>query len=164
MAQQRRGKRDHHRPRRAGRLAGLGLALILAASCTAEYRDPTGVGPNPPDIGQGGGGGGGGGPEAGSVLVGKWTAEVVFLLPADVQRRTTIWIFRPDGTCERTVETFSTLEDRTLVDRVDCAWDPAASTVSIVFDDHPGAVTFSWGLAAFSPDRLVLDGLEYARG
>ncbi|MGH7657658.1 MAG: hypothetical protein ACREL6_05445 [Gemmatimonadales bacterium] len=135
---------------------------MLALACSGEYRDPTGTGGNPPDIGHGGGGGDG--PATGSVLVGEWTAEVVFMLPTDIQRRTTTWVFRQDGTCERTVETFSTLEDRTLVDRVGCTWDAGASTVSIVFDGGPGEVTFNWGLAGFSRDRLVLDGLEYARG
>lgn len=140
----------------------VGLALVIALlGCRGELRSPTSPGRDTPEIGTGGGGGGGG--SNGSPLVGTWVATFIFTLPDDIQTRTTTWAFRSSGDCLRTVATYSTLEDLTLTTTSTCAWTADGATVTVRYTGNDASVTFGWSLAAFSRDRLVLDGVEYAR-
>ncbi len=138
----------------------VGLALVAALlGCRAELRSPTSPGRDTPDIGTGGGGDG----LAGSPLAGSWAATFLITLPTDIQQQTITWTFRTDGACARTVSTYSTLEDRTLTTTSTCAWAADGSSITVQYAGNTTAVTFAWSLAGFSPDRLVLDGVEYVR-
>lgn len=140
-------------------MVGLALVAVLLG-CRGELRSPTSPGQDTPIIGTGGGGSGG---HSASPLTGTWAATFLITLPTDIQRQTTTWTFRTDGSCSRTVSTYSTLEDRTLTTTSTCAWSADGATVSVQYTGNTGTVTFAWSLAGFSTDRLVLDGVEYVR-
>lgn len=159
MAHQRRCERNRDGHSRRGVVVGLALVTLLLG-CRGELRSPTSPGLDTPVIGTGGGGSDG---RSASPLTGTWTATFLITLPTDIQQQTTTWTFRADGSCARIVSTYSTLEDRTLTTTSTCVWWADGSTVSVQYTGNTGAVTFAWSLAGFSPDRLVLDGVEYVR-
>lgn len=135
------------------------LALGLATGCEGALRDPTGLSQRDPNPGGGGGGGGSGS----SLLIGSWQVVFIFQLNSDIQRHTTTWDFRTDGSCRRTVEVFSVLEDRTLTTFRDCTFRTGSGDVTITYAGNPATVTFRWSLDRFSRNRLLLDGVTYDR-
>jgi hypothetical protein len=138
------------------------LTLALAA-CEGAVRDPVGLGGGDDGIIIGGGGGGGGGGTGGGVLLGSWETNFVFQTSNDVQRHTVTWTFNSGGTCRRVVEIYSVLEDRTLTTSVNCSFTSGGGEVAITYAGSSTAVSFSWSLEHFSPDRLILDGVIYDR-
>ena len=160
MADQRRGEpRGHRRGRRAG-ARGVGLLLtLLAALGTACGSDPRG--PDPFDPGGGGTGVGSGGGSS-AALVGTWRNVTVVEVPGDIQTWTTTWRFDAGTGCRQTVETESLAEGIPRVTECACEYAVDADEVTITFTGG-GAATFDFFFAAFSPDRLVLDGFEYER-
>ena len=95
--------------------------------------------------------------------MGTWKAVFLFQLSNDIQRQTTFWFFGSNGTCRRTVETYSVLADQTFTSEVDCTFTTGSGDVSIIFDGNTIPVTFRWSMADFSRDRLDLDGVVYDR-
>ena len=140
----------------------LTLILILAvAACDGALRDPVGLGG-----GNGGGGGfigGGGGGGGGSVLLGTWQTHFFIQTSSDIQRHSVSWTFNSGGSCRRVVDIYSTLQDQTLTTTVDCTFRAGGGQVAITYEGRTSAVTFSWSLEHFSPDRLILDGVTYDR-
>ena len=138
----------------------LPLVLVLAvAACEGAVRDPVGLGNGGggPLVGGGGGGGGGG------VLLGTWQTHFLIQTSNDIQRHTVTWRFGSGGACRRVVEIYSTLEDQRLTTPVDCVFQSGNGQVAVTFEGRSSAVTFSWSLEHFSPDRLILDGVTYDR-
>ena len=143
------------------RKALLALTLVLAA-CEGAVRDPVGLGNDGGGVVIGGGGGGGGGGASGP-LVGSWEATFVIQTSNDIQRHTVRWTFSANGSCDRVIEIFSVLEDRTLTTSTNCTFRSGAGQVDVTYEGRTSAVTFSWTLENFSPDRLILDGVTYDR-
>lgn len=148
----------------APRIWRLGVIVSLAAAlgCSGDLRDPVGLVPFDTTGGLVGGGGGGTGGGA-SVLVGKWSATFIFRSMNDVQTQVTTWSFQASGACNRTVAVTSVLQGQTLTTSLPCTWRTNGTDISIMFGGNVGSVTFRWTLADFSPDRLLLDGVTYAR-
>ena len=73
-----------------------------------------------------------------------------------------LWHFAGDGTCDRTTTTLLVSEGIPRTTTIDCTFAPAVGGITVTFTDSAPA-TFSVSFAAFSPDRLVLDGIEYTR-
>lgn len=97
------------------------------------------------------------------VLVGEWRNTLIIQLSNDVQRIVTTWLFEADLDCRRTVATFSVLEDREITTMRDCTYQPSGTSIDVLYADATEPVTFSYSLAGFSVDRLVLDGFEFTR-
>ena len=133
----------------------LSLCLTLLAACGA---DPNG--PDPFGSGRDRTGGASGGGAA--ALVGTWRSVVVVQVPGDLQTWTTVWRFDVDGGCRQTVETESLAEGFPRVTERPCTYTTAGGEITISYVGA-GVVTFDFSFAAFSPDRLVLDGFEYER-
>jgi hypothetical protein len=89
--------------------------------------------------------------------------DLVFDLGDDVQRHTTTWTFGADGSCQRTVEIYSVLEDRTLRSTVGCTFQSSSGEVAVIYEGNSSPATFRWELEGFSRNRLILDGITYDR-
>ncbi len=144
------------------------VAALITAGCTAQARDPTGLGAGgtgPVDTGGGGAGGGGGtggGVPIPAPLLGRWENTLLLQTVGDLVTVTTTWEFRPDGSCLRTVRSFSVIEGVPRTTVRGCRFLVLNASLAITFDDG-GTATFSFGFAAQSPSRLLLGGLEFAR-
>lgn len=134
----------------------LSLLLILLAGCSgdADGADPF----DPGDDRRGTSGG----PALDSALLGGWRNVLIIEVPGDIQRWTTVWLFDAGGTCRQTVETESFAEGVPRITQRDCTYATAGGRISIGYTGA-GTVVFDYFFADFSPDRLVLDGFEYAR-
>lgn len=130
--------------------------MLLLAACAG---DPEGTAPFEPGGNTGGASSGGG---AAAALVGTWQNVVVVEVPGDLQTWTTVWQFDADGICRQTVETESLAEGFPRITERACEYLVAGDAVTISYVGG-GSVTFDFAFAGFSPDRLVLDGFEYAR-
>lgn len=136
------------------------LTLLLGA-CSAETMTPTTDGP-PIDFPTGVSGGGQ--VNTASAVVGNWRRFDVLSADdsADVISQTTEWAFDSAGACQRTITTFDAVEGFPRSTRRDCTWETGVQEITLHWSD--GEVnTFSLTFAAFDPDRMVLDGLEYQR-
>jgi hypothetical protein len=147
-----------------GRLAPvfLTLALALGACEGGDPFTPESVPPLDTDGGTSGGGGVGDSTNA-QLVVGIWELTIVTFLMDDVLTERTVWEFGPDLNCQQTI--YSTLgsEGFERVTRNYCTYLVVNFDVVIRFDDTLEEVTFPFDIAAFDPDRLILDGLEYTR-
>ncbi|MEO8294448.1 MAG: hypothetical protein ABI613_02955 [Gemmatimonadota bacterium] len=148
---------------RFGALALLS-ATLLVGGCRGDLRDPTGYSAprDTSQVGAGTGGGGGGGGSS-SELNGTWRATFLIELPDDVQRHTVTWSFLPNGSCHRSLEIYSVIEDRTITTGMDCSFRVGSGDVTITWSGNTQAVAFRWSLANFSRDKLMLDGVTYDR-
>ena len=141
----------------------LALTLVLGA-CEGAVRDPVGLGSGDGGgIVVGGGGGGGGGGGASGPLVGSWETTFVIQTSTDIQRHTVTWTFSSNGSCGRVIQIYSVQADRTLTTSTDCTFRSGGGQVAVTYAGRSSAVTFSWTLENFSPDRLILDGVTYDR-
>jgi hypothetical protein len=160
MAGQRRGESRGHRGRGRAGARGLGLlfslALILLAACDGDADGTDPFGPGRDRTGSSGGG------SSAEVLVGTWRNLTVVQVPGDIQTWTTVWRFDADGICLQTVETESLAEGFPRTTERACEYTTAGGEITISYVGG-GEVTFDFFFAAFSPDRLVLDGFEYDR-
>ena len=158
MAGQRRGEPGGHGRRRSPGARGLGLllTLVLVAGCSG---DPEGNAPFDPGGGDQGSGSGG---VTAAALVGTWRNVTVVEVPGDIQTWTTTWRFDGDGICGQTIETVSLAEGTPRLTERACEFTVASDQVTIAYSGG-GTATFGFFFAAFSPDRLVLDGFEYER-
>lgn len=95
-------------------------------------------------------------------LVGTWRYETLVEVPGDIQAWSTTWRFDPDGACLQTVVTQSLAEGFPRTSERPCTFVARDFAVTIAFTGA-GTVDFEYTFADFSPDRLVLDGLEYQR-
>jgi hypothetical protein len=140
--------------------AGVTLTLLLMA-CSAETTAPTSDGP---PLGFPSGVSGGGQVNTSSAVVGSWRRFDVLSADssADIVTQTTEWAFDSAGGCERTITTLDAIEGFPRATSRDCTWETSVQEITLHWSD--GEVnTFSLTFAAFDPDRLVLDGLEYQR-
>lgn len=169
MAYQRRSECGRDRAGRAARRRSLGLlrtltfaaALALAACDSPEPTAPEIIAT--PDFPSGSTGGGGSGTSPDDVtLPGEWERFDVFQTDVDVVTTTTRWRFAADGTCRRTITSFSVVEGFPRTSVRDCTWTTGVLDVTITFAGADPA-TFDLAFAGFDPDRLVLDGFEYRR-
>ena len=162
MAQQRHGERGrHHNGRRRWRalVAAAACGLLIAACGGDKKASPTGLAGNPlTPPGQGGSGGGGPGP-----LVGRWLNTLIVELSGDFQRIETTWVFGGDGTCSRTVETFSVLEDRLRFSRRSCTYQANTRQLAVLYSDAQENVHFDFSFPEFSRDLLVIDQFRFRR-
>jgi hypothetical protein len=159
MAEQRWSERRGDRARRAGRLGRLGLALtlLLSAGCGGTPVEPVVVGAREPQPGISGE------RDSSTSLVGEWRAVLVFDVAADVQTQTIVWQFGTDRSCRRTITVSSVVEGIPRTTVRDCVFGTEGATLVITWADTGEPVRFAFGFAGFSPDRLVLDGIEYTR-
>ena len=166
MAQQRRCQRRGHHGRRGRGLGGvvLALAFSLSACAAPDQLGPSAGGgdqlgqPVPPPATGGGGSGG----ATLAALIGDFRVISVIPLNGDFQSTTTTWRFAADSTCRRTVSTTLLSEGIARVTIADCTYTTDVNSVIVTFPGSAPAV-FSVSFAAFSPNRLVLDGVEYQR-
>jgi hypothetical protein len=164
MAHQRCRERDGDAGRLTGRrgLVGAVVALtLLLAACSAETTSPTTDGP---PHGFPSGTSGGGQVNTSSAVVGTWRRFDVLSADssADIISQTTEWEFDSAGGCQRTITTFDAVEGFPRATSRDCTWETGVQEITLRWND--GEVnTFSLTFAAFDPDRMVLDGLEYQR-
>jgi hypothetical protein len=131
------------------------LTLLTLAGCSG---DPLAPRPDEPGGNQSGTSGGG----ATASIVGGWQTVVVIQVPGDVQTWTTTWRFDSEGTCRQTVVTESLAEGFPRTTDRTCTYTISGPTITISYTGG-GELTFEFSFAAFSPDRLVLDGFEYQR-
>jgi hypothetical protein len=129
---------------------------MLLAACSS---DPEGPGIFIPGGSHGGGSTSGGGAEA---LVGEWRNVTVIQVPGDLQTWTTTWRFMADGVCRQVSESESLAEGFPRTTERSCGYVTSGDRITITYVGA-GAVTYEFGFADFSPDRLVLDGFEYER-
>ena len=94
--------------------------------------------------------------------MGSWRNVTVIQIPGDLQTWTTTWRFDADGTCRQTAESQSLLEGFPRTTSRPCAYVTSGDRITITYVGG-GRATFDFAFAAFSPDRLVLDGFEYER-
>ena len=168
MAYQRRSECGGDGAGRVARRRGLGLvralSLILAvAAAGCDAPEPTA--PEiiaTPDCPSGSTGGGRGTSPDDATLPGEWERFDVFQTDADVVTTTTRWRFAADGTCRRTITSFSVVEGFPRTSTRDCTWTTGVLEITITFAGADAA-TFDLAFAGFDPDRLVLDGFEYRR-
>ena len=135
------------------------VALLAAAACDA----PQATAPEiiaTPDFPAGSSGGGGSADNV--TLPGEWERFDVFQTDVDVVTTTTRWRFAADGSCRRTITTFSLIEGFPRSTARDCTWTTGSLEVTITFLGAEAA-TFDLSFAGFDPDRLILDGFEYRR-
>ncbi len=160
MAQQRHGERGrhHHRRRRWRVLVAAAACSLLIGACGGDEKaSPTGLAGDPvtpPDQG----GGAGPGP-----LVGQWLNTLILELSGDFQRIETTWVFASDGTCSRTVETFSVLEDRLRFSRRTCTYQANTRRLAVLYSDAQENVHFDFSFPEFSRDLLVIDQFRFRR-
>lgn len=131
----------------------------MLLGCGGETRLPTGLGGDRPI-----GGGQTGGTTVASALLGTWRNVWVVFLDTDVQTWTTVWTFRSDNTCmiDKTLRSLA-LEFPQVTIRP-CRYAILSTDLGITWTDAAGGTaTVPFSFAAFSPDRLVLEGLEYER-
>ncbi len=142
-------------------MARLALTLaLLVAACAPESLGPAASGGDglggrvePPAIS----GGGGGNP-----VVGEWELVTVIPIGTDIQTSGVHWSFADDGTCRQTIRTWTYTEGVYHTTVRECTYANATGGVRVVFAGAAPAI-FTVSFAAFSPNRLVLDGLEYRR-
>ncbi len=148
-------------------MGGLALALALCLSaCAAPDQtgpstgggDALGQPVTPPATGGGGGGGG----AALGALIGDFQTISVIPVNGNFQSTVTQWRFAADSSCRRTVRTTLLSEGIAQTTLADCTYTTSVNSVLVTFPGSPTAV-FSVSFAGFSPDRLVLDGVEYQR-
>lgn len=139
-------------------MGGLGLALSLFLMLLPACTDGEPTGTERPDRNSGVSGGTG----SAEQLVGTWRIVVVVEVPADIQTWITTWRFDPDGGCLQTVETRSVVEGVPRVTERRCTFVAGDFEVAITFVNG-ATLVFRYSFADFSPDRLILDGLEYER-
>ncbi len=132
----------------------------MLVACGGEARMPTSLGGDRPI----GGGQTGGSTTVASALIGVWRNVWVVFLDTDVQTWTTVWTFRSDNTCliDKTLRSLA-LEFPQGTLRP-CRYAILGTDLGITWTDAAGgAATVPFSFANFSPDRLVLEGLEYER-
>jgi hypothetical protein len=134
----------------------LALSLLLTALGACGGDGPTGTARPGDDTGLGGGDG------LAARVVGTWRNVVIVELPGDLQTWTTVWRFDAVGTCLRTVEIESLAEGFPRVTERACTYLPGDFEITITFEGS-GPLVFDYSFAAFSADRLILDGFEYER-
>lgn len=140
-------------------MAAAACSLLIGACGGDEKASPTGLAGDPvTPPGQGGGGGEGGGP-----LVGQWLNTLILELSGDFQRIETTWVFASDGTCSRTVETFSVLEDRLRFSRRTCTYQANTRRLAVLYSDAQENVHFDFSFPEFSRDLLVIDQFRFRR-
>lgn len=139
-------------------MGGVALLLLALLSCAPEQTGPASGGgllenPDPPAHGTGTGS---------DALVGDWQVMTVIPIGGDFQTSTVVWHFGADGACRQSTTTLLVSEGIPRTTVRECTWVSGLNAVTVTF---PGSLpaTFSVSFAAFSADRLVLDGLEYAR-
>lgn len=165
MVEQRRSQRNHHRLGGNRRAAGVATmaGLILVLGCSAQSRDPVGVGGpgEPGGIPSGPGGPNGGGVP--SMLVGEWRNRLIIEMVGDFQTVTTTWRFRADRSCQQVVESFSALEGFSRTTTRDCSFVVGNFFLDVTFTDRPGSTRFDFSFTDFGATRLVLAGVEFGR-
>ena len=139
-------------------MGGVALLLLALLSCAPEQTGPAPDGglvedPDPPAQGTGSGS---------AALVGDWQVMTVIPIGGDVQTSTVVWHFGAGGDCRQSTTTLLVSEGIPRTTARDCTWVSGLNAVTVTF---PGSlpVTFAVAFAAFSADRLLLDGLEYSR-
>lgn len=80
----------------------------------------------------------------------------------DIVTQTTTWQFAEEGFCRRTISSFSANEGVVRTETRDCSFAVANGQITITLSASAPA-TYRYSFAGFSPDRLVLDDLEYRR-
>ncbi len=138
------------------------MALLLGAlsGCAGEPRDlvlATGPSRQP-----GTGGTGGPGASASSPVVGAWEAVLLLEASGDAQTWTTVWRFARDGSCRFTRTTLSLLEGVPRVEDRRCTWRLSGPEILVTWTAG-GARALPYQFAGLSPNRLVLEGIEYRR-
>ncbi len=96
-------------------------------------------------------------------LAGRWANTLILQFSGDVETVTTTWTFDAAGSCIKQVRTFSVVEGFALTTFRPCRFQTGNSRINITFTDTGGTVSFMVGFAGFSPDRLLLDDLEFQR-
>ncbi len=133
------------------------MALVLVSCHAPEQTGPGEDGgiliADPPAQGSGTGS---------AALVGDWQLVTIIPVGGDFQTSTTVWHFAADETCRQSTTTELASEGIPRTTTRDCTWTPALNAVTVTFEGSLPA-TFAVAFAAFSADRLVLDGNEYAR-
>ena len=145
--------------RRRRRGAGLGrvavaLSLLLIAATGCGGGGPTG--PLPPS----GNSGFSDTETPAGRIAGTWRATVLIEVPADIQAWVTTWNFDPDGACLQTSEVRSVVDTLPRVTERRCSFTADGSVITIAYSGGP-ALPLNYTVA--SPERLILDGLEYQR-
>lgn len=141
-------------------MARLALTLaLMGAACAPESLGPTASGGDglggrvePPAVSGGGG----------SPLVGEWELVTVIAIGTGIQTSGVHWTFAGDASCRQAIRSWSFAEGVYHTTVRECTYANATDGVRVVFAGAAPAV-FTVSFAAFSPNRLVLDGLEYRR-
>jgi hypothetical protein len=136
----------------------LGLALSLFLTLLPACGDGGPTGTDRPGENSGVSGNDGGAER----LIGTWQVVVVIEVPADIQTWITTWRFEPNGRCLETVEVRSVVEGIPRVTERPCTFVARDFDVTIAFVNG-ATLVLTYSFADFSPDRLILDGLEYER-
>ncbi len=146
----------------------LALTALLLGGCSASSRPP--LAPGDGSSGGGGtigglpgGGGGGGGSRIDPALVGQWQITFLLELVGDLQTVTTTWTFTRAGDCSRRIVTYSNLAGFADTTTQGCTFAMANFAIDVTFTGAMAPVRYTYDFAGFSPDRLVLGGVEYQK-
>ena len=133
---------------------------MALAACSAETTAP-GAGAGLP-FGEGTTGGGSGTGTITSPVVGEWERFQAIVVDGDIVTTTIHWVFDADGSCARSITTFSANEGIPRTQLRSCTWRPGTAEITIRLGTDPEN-TFPLEFPGFDPDRMLLDGLEYRR-
>lgn len=97
-----------------------------------------------------------------AALVGEWRTVLWMDVGTDVQTWTTIWRFQADGACLFTRTVRSMLEDVTRTTVRPCQWTAANAVITVTYDDGTTSL-LSFSFYRLDRNRLLLEGIEYAR-
>jgi hypothetical protein len=98
------------------------------------------------------------------VVVGNWETTLIFTVEDDIQTVTTRWEFNAAGlTCRFNQVVESLLEGFPRFETRPCTWATANGVLTVTFTDNGEVLPMRYDFAAFDPNRLVLDDIEYHR-
>ena len=80
----------------------------------------------------------------------------------DLLTTTVHWLFDADGSCVRSITTFSANEGFPRTELRECTWSLGPGEITIRIGTDPES-TFDAGFGGFDPNLLILDGFEYRR-
>lgn len=106
----------------------------------------------------------GGGGTNSPAVVGVWETTIIITVETDIQNWTTRWEFNAAGlTCRFNQTVESLLEGFPRFETRPCTWRTANGVLTVTFTDNGEVLPMRYDFAAFDPNRLVLDDIEYHR-
>jgi len=98
-----------------------------------------------------------------SPLIGTWRVFILIDSGYDIQEWVTTWKFSQDLRCSFERSTYSYIEGiRRVVNRT-CTYVDQNSTAIVTYSGNAGTQSLPYSVPLNSPNRLILEGIEYER-